>query len=468
MSFMFACYALIYYVDISNSQSLSLSVARDSDITLSQTSGSFGNFQDLDIDLLNGPLSNNDLGEISLDYDLDGPVFDDPGPSTPGLNASDNNSIEVGRDAGPSPGFQDQDINLDDSTKIDFNNGAGVDSSIDMSFVSNGSYDDSFVSDPQDKQQLDLDEPAPVDAELEEEEVVVKKKRQPRKRKLVTIPEDAVTELSSKELSAGMKPGGADDIMLEERPTLFKKARLNDPDCLHFILGEGANVEISDRADFMRQRLLAASVHPLFRNTSRLHPSIVRTIKATLTGGIPEGVTLNKEGKREAEREAALQEEAEAEFGQQEEEPFNQGEDELPAIDHNQEDNNFSYDSMNSFDQSVDQSFDQSFADLPEAESEFFGEDLKDEGEAQQEGVHVGGYSTRTKKLHQYLHNRVDKKNKKAGWKLDELLEGKGRVDAAKVFYEILVLRTHRYVNTKQDEAYGSIRITPDRHFNRV
>jgi cohesin complex subunit SCC1 len=43
---------------------------------------------------------------------------------------------------------------------------------------------------------------------------------------------------------------------------------------------------------------------------------------------------------------------------------------------------------------------------------------------------------------------------------MNALVEGKGRKDASRWFFEMLVLKTRNYVNLKQEEPYGDISIS--------
>jgi cohesin complex subunit SCC1 len=44
---------------------------------------------------------------------------------------------------------------------------------------------------------------------------------------------------------------------------------------------------------------------------------------------------------------------------------------------------------------------------------------------------------------------------------LDDLVEGKSRVDACRWFFEVLVLKSRDYVDLEQVEPYGNITIKP-------
>ena len=43
---------------------------------------------------------------------------------------------------------------------------------------------------------------------------------------------------------------------------------------------------------------------------------------------------------------------------------------------------------------------------------------------------------------------------------MNALLEGKGRKDASRWFFEMLVLKTRNYVNLQQEEPYGDIAVS--------
>lgn len=44
----------------------------------------------------------------------------------------------------------------------------------------------------------------------------------------------------------------------------------------------------------------------------------------------------------------------------------------------------------------------------------------------------------------------------------DKLVQGHGRLDACRWFYEVLVLTNKGFVTTQQDESYGDIKVTPN------
>jgi len=226
-------------------------------------------------------------------------------------------------------------------------------------------------------------------------------------------------------------------------------------------------------------------VDPLYRDPSALAPELASLLSRMLVRGPPAGVALSKGGAKKKRAEEIKAQEVEQEIEavdekvnvadvvEMKDEPNNlqdvdnagAGEDITVvgdeygsvSLDHSVDPS----DSFRSMNDSVD-------VELDEGNSSFFAQGgnlslASEDGETK-----VGGYSDRTKMLHIFLHKQVDPKRKKAGWELGKLLEGKGRRDAAKVFYEILVLRTHRYVSTKQDTPYGSIFIAPDKNFNKV
>lgn len=72
------------------------------------------------------------------------------------------------------------------------------------------------------------------------------------------------------------------------------------------------------------------------------------------------------------------------------------------------------------------------------------------------------GWSMRTWKVASFLHKSFlnrERLGKEKVIKLLEVLQGKTRKGSAKLFYEILVLKTEGYVDLDQDEAYNDISI---------
>ncbi|KAK7338324.1 hypothetical protein VNO77_18930 [Canavalia gladiata] len=74
----------------------------------------------------------------------------------------------------------------------------------------------------------------------------------------------------------------------------------------------------------------------------------------------------------------------------------------------------------------------------------------------------IAGWSERTRKVASYLHQSfVHLRKQRAGdvMNFSQLLGGRVRKECARLFYEILVLRTTSYVDVKQHKAYGDIAI---------
>ncbi|KAL5793364.1 hypothetical protein ACOSP7_001958 [Xanthoceras sorbifolium] len=70
------------------------------------------------------------------------------------------------------------------------------------------------------------------------------------------------------------------------------------------------------------------------------------------------------------------------------------------------------------------------------------------------------GLSARTRMVARYLHRRFlnqKKRRENEVVNLMQLLEGKTKKGSARLFYEILVLKSKGYVDVKQDDAYGDI-----------
>merc|ERR1712150_239406 len=68
------------------------------------------------------------------------------------------------------------------------------------------------------------------------------------------------------------------------------------------------------------------------------------------------------------------------------------------------------------------------------------------------------GWSRRTRKMHQWLDREMrDKENLSF-----ESLGNMSTKTASSVFYQLLVLKTHSYINVDQEESYGDIVISKD------
>ena len=69
-------------------------------------------------------------------------------------------------------------------------------------------------------------------------------------------------------------------------------------------------------------------------------------------------------------------------------------------------------------------------------------------------------WSHGSKKMLNHLSTQFDKTNLNE-LSLDEQVRGKTRADAAKMFYQVLVLRTHGYLDVEQEEPYGDVKMKP-------
>ncbi|KAA8530121.1 hypothetical protein F0562_004830 [Nyssa sinensis] len=90
-------------------------------------------------------------------------------------------------------------------------------------------------------------------------------------------------------------------------------------------------------------------------------------------------------------------------------------------------------------------------------------EENSGEGDKQE----IDGWSVRTRTVVRCLHKNFLNGKKKRGngvVNLLQVLKGKNRKESARVFFEILVLKTGGYVDVKQDNAYGDILVlkTPE------
>jgi hypothetical protein len=73
----------------------------------------------------------------------------------------------------------------------------------------------------------------------------------------------------------------------------------------------------------------------------------------------------------------------------------------------------------------------------------------------------VKGWSVRTRGVANRLQQVFQEKGGEESVPLDGLLEGYGRRTAAKMFFEVLVLKTSNYIDVKQEEAYGNVDLLP-------
>jgi len=73
-------------------------------------------------------------------------------------------------------------------------------------------------------------------------------------------------------------------------------------------------------------------------------------------------------------------------------------------------------------------------------------------------------WTRRTKKMLTYLGKEM---TNKPSIKFSKVVQGKTRQTAAAVFYQLLVLKTHTYVNLQQEQPYGDITITKDDNFSK-
>jgi len=82
----------------------------------------------------------------------------------------------------------------------------------------------------------------------------------------------------------------------------------------------------------------------------------------------------------------------------------------------------------------------------------------------EEDNIVTDGWSSRTKNVATYLQ-AVFKAEKGADapteLSLDDTLKGRGRREAARMFFEMLVLKSKDYVDLEQSEPYGSVRIKP-------
>jgi cohesin complex subunit SCC1 len=479
--------------DFNSDQRLSLtSVARHDDLTPNDV-----NFDDVNFDM--NEMLNLEEGAIndSMGGDLDFVTFDDE-PATPAQDSKEksSDSIEIGRDREPSPAFAPSPAigGLADQSNISM--GAVEDSSMDISFVN---FDDTGpLPEMPDDQSVAVsvaasvgtsvagsDEPAVEEEEEEEIVVAPKRKRQKKKRK---IPRDTTTELTSAFIKKGLQD--VSDIVLSKRPNLYKRARLEDPDALEYALQlDDTDLSSTERMNLFDAKLTSGPIDPVFRDWSLLAPELLDSMRSCFD-------QHDDVEEQDAEEEVPLEaEELEQDSKQDQEVPVEEAvfEPEVDAFNpddvlHNPDallDQDFAVQDNMSFDQSVDISLDNvdnSFSagdqsldmsgeieqPLQERDSVLFA-DLPDEVDSAEVGEEkLGGYSKRTRTVHQMLMKRISKKKKDASTSLHTMLDGATKKDAAVLFYEMLVLRTHSYINTEQDTPYDDITITPGQNFRTL
>jgi len=74
----------------------------------------------------------------------------------------------------------------------------------------------------------------------------------------------------------------------------------------------------------------------------------------------------------------------------------------------------------------------------------------------------LGGWSKRTRKMYEFLAKKKDKH-----LSYNDLTEGKQKMTAVGVFYELLVLKSRNLLHVKQGSSYGDIRVTKTKEFRR-
>lgn len=73
----------------------------------------------------------------------------------------------------------------------------------------------------------------------------------------------------------------------------------------------------------------------------------------------------------------------------------------------------------------------------------------------------VKGWSVRTRGVASRLQQVFREGGEEKSVPLEGLLEGYGRKTAAKMFFEVLVLKTSNYIDVKQEEPYGNVDLKP-------
>lgn len=121
------------------------------------------------------------------------------------------------------------------------------------------------------------------------------------------------------------------------------------------------------------------------------------------------------------------------------------------------------------------------FPELPTGPEEAFGEEKRAPREGKESAADTlfkpaeeqpetiqGGFSARTVKFYELLKQKMRGRNEDEEVSFESLLRSSidPRHAAAGVFYELLVLKTHDYVNLRQDEPYADIHIAKTTHFD--
>jgi hypothetical protein len=306
---------------------------------------------------------------------------------------------------------------------------------------------------------------AAISEVVQHKQVVKSVPKRRRKRKARVMPKDSRTELSSKQISEGLKEGGCDDIVLASRPMVLKRSRMERPDFIENILmNDTDDLIVEEVKEAIRTSLLHSSVAPFFRDTATMAPELVETMRSTLTTSTPLGVAVMHEA---AELAPEVQEQELPDFD------FDMGMD-LGGVNQSPDMSVIS----GGLDQSLDVSFQSNDFKIdekgPDEDVENFFEEHISSQATQEENEEVdeskqqlGGWSARTKKMHLLLANEfgVEDKPDRDELSFDELMAGKNRRAAAVVFYQLLVLKTHKYVDTEQNVPYGDITIKTDSNF---
>ena len=79
---------------------------------------------------------------------------------------------------------------------------------------------------------------------------------------------------------------------------------------------------------------------------------------------------------------------------------------------------------------------------------------------AEESGDKAMDWSVGSKKMLDHLSTQFDKTDSNE-LSLEEQVRGKTRADAAKMFYQVLVLRTHGYLDVEQEEPYADVKMKP-------
>ncbi|XP_058765332.1 sister chromatid cohesion 1 protein 2-like isoform X1 [Vicia villosa] len=78
------------------------------------------------------------------------------------------------------------------------------------------------------------------------------------------------------------------------------------------------------------------------------------------------------------------------------------------------------------------------------------------------ENSKLSGWSERTRKVASYLHKNfqhLEKQKEADAVNLSQVSQGRSRKESARLFYEVLVLKTTNYVDVQQKDAYGDIAV---------